>query len=383
MLIYRPVTTGFVYSSEDYEAGELVTDAQNCKWVVGHSALGDALVSGLKVHNLLGSSLINLSYEEFQKRIKTDYACIAARQLAKIGNFGFAGLMGPVTMVLQYRRQGGDTPCVGGPSMVEDENGDLVPGYKGSRFCILMDGATRCGVRKTTMHNEKVIAPTCVHCIECATRLKAVWLRQWPEHRQQFEFVKHCVDRGMVITRAALERWPWLQEWYRPGQQLAPGEIMQHVTGRIRGGLEPSACANSFFQALLADAAKSAHRVVTRECYDVTVRVPDMRHENSKRSRYAGMPSPLLGSRPIVFQHDELLMEHYESTAHEAATRVAEIMVDELRWFCPDLAPACAVEPTLMRRWLKSAKPRWATGGDKPANENDRLIPWEPEAAAA
>lgn len=381
MKIRRPITPGYVYSSEDYESGELVTDAQSCRWICGFSALGDALIAGLKVHNLLGATMLGLSYEEFQKRFKAgDKQCIDARQAGKPGNFGLPGLMGPVRLVLQQRVQGPNTPCPGGPSEIEDENGNLVPGYKGLRFCILMDGAKACGVQKTTMHREQVIPPTCVHCIECATTLKNTWLKQWPEHRIYFEFVSNCIDRGMTITWQALERWPWLKEWYTPNQQLAPGEIMQHVTGRIRGGLEASACANGFFQALLADAAKAAHRRVTRECYDATIRVPALLHENSKPSRYAGGPSPLFGSRPIVFQHDEILMEHIESLAHDGAMRVSEIMVDELRWFCPDLAPACAVEPTLMRKWIKGAKPKWQRGGKERADEYDRLIPWDDAA---
>ena len=44
MKIRRPIAnTGWVFSSSDYNAGELVTHAQSCIWLVGYSKLGDAL----------------------------------------------------------------------------------------------------------------------------------------------------------------------------------------------------------------------------------------------------------------------------------------------------------------------------------------------------
>ncbi len=290
-------------------------------------------------------------------------------------NFGKPGGMGDVKLVLQQRKQGPDTPCPGGPALVDDGSGkgNLVPGYKGLRFCILMDGATSCGTRKRTMYRDKRIPPTCEHCIECAARLGDYWKRQWSENQRYFNLISVFVDDGMVITGEALDRWPHLKPWFRPGQQLAPGEIMQHVSGRIRGGTDFCSAANGFFQGLLADIAKSALRRVSRECYDRTVRVPDMVHPNSIRSEFAGAESPLYGSRVIVFQHDELIAEHPESIAHEAATRISEIMRDEMRWYCPDLADAAKAEPTLMRRWYKGAEcVRDASG---------RLVPWEPKKA--
>jgi len=255
----------------------------------------------------------------------------------------------------------------------------MVPGYKGLRFCILMDKAAACGTEKTTTWRDQPISPTCTRCIECAIRLKETWLRQWPENDGYFKYINECVTDGQLITSSHLELWPHLAPFFVPGKRLAPGEIMQHVSGRIRGGVEYCSAANGFFQGLLADLAKSALRRISRECYDRTVRVPDMAHPNSRRSAYAGGESPLLGSRPIVFQHDEILAEHPEAMAHDGAMRISEIMVEEMMWYCPDLAPAAAAEPTLMPRWYKGASPRWLRGGDKRADASDRLIPWEPK----
>lgn len=380
-VVARP---GYVLSSEDYEAGELITHAQSLIWIVGEgeSRLAEALVSGIKVHNALGAQMLGISYEEFQRRQK-EKMCVDARQAGKPGNFGFPGGMGAVRMVQTQRKQGPDTPHPSGPSWVKDDAGNPVRGYKGLRFCILMDNAPRCGEEMVTSWEQregevKQIAPTCKRCIECAIRLKQAWRGSWPEHKDYFKFVTECLNHGQLITEAHMELWPWLRGTVPLGR-LAPGEIMQHHSGRIRGGTDYNSAANGFFQGLLADAAKAALLQIGRECFDRTARVPDMLHPNSVRSAYAGGPSPLLGSRPILFAHDENLCEHPESVAHDAATRVSEIMVDELRWHCPDLAPACKAEPTLMRRWFKGAKPRFLRGGDKPADASDRLVPWEPD----
>jgi hypothetical protein len=379
---------GWVFSSEDYEAGELVTHAQSCIWICGESQLANALLQGKKVHNLLGAQMTGLDYDTFQLIIGDPnhpryIGAKDARQAAKPGNFGFPGGMGPVKMVLQQRKQGPDTPHPSGPTMVKDDNGKLVPGYKGLRFCLLMDNAPACGIRKITewgnRDHKQPIAPTCEACIKCAVRLKEAWLKQWPENADYFKYINDCCENGQLIDSMFLDMWPWLKPFFAADVRLAPGEIMQHVSGRVRGGVDYCSAANGFFQGLLADLAKSALRRISRECYDVTVRVPDMAHPNSKRSAYAGMRSPLFGHRPIVFAHDEIILEHPESEAHDGAMRVSEIMVEEMRFYCPDLAEACAAEPTLMRKWYKGASPAWKLGGKKRKGPEDRLVPWEPK----
>jgi hypothetical protein len=376
---------GHVLASVDYEAGELVTHSQSCIWITGHSELARALLNGVKPHNALAATMIGLSYEEFQRRVK-EKVCKDARQAAKPPNFGYPGGMGPAKLVLQQRKQGPDTPHPSGPTLVKDEaTGNLVRGYRGLRFCILMDNAPACGVQKETKWRGRPIPPTCRACIECAVRLKGIWSRQWPENEPYFKFVNECVQDGMPIDETAILRWPHLAEVFRPGSRLAPGEIMQHVSGRIRqvatSNTESPFCsaANGFFQGLLADLAKAALRRISWECYDPTYRVPHQLYSNSITSRYAGGQSPLYGDRVIVFQHDEILPELREDSAHDAARRVSEIMVDEMRHYCPDLAGAAAAPPALMRKWWKSAEPRYQRGGDKPADGDDKLIPWEPK----
>lgn len=375
-IVARP---GYVFSSEDYTAGELFTHAQSCLWLLGYSDLAKTLLAGINPHAELASRVLGIAYEQFDKKIKQH---ADTRQAAKPVVFGKPGGMGDAKMVIQQRSQGPDTPCPDGPSEVDDGNGDKVPGYTGLRFCVLMNGARRCGEHPDGRPNRttrwggkysKPIAPTCVACLECAAQISRIWKDSGRENQPYFNLVEEFGEYGMTITPDMIARWPWIGEWYEPGQQLAPGQVMQHWSGRLRGGLDFCDMANGFFQALLADATKSALRRIVRECYVHTI-VPEFAHENSRRSQFAGCPSPLLGSRAIGFFHDELFMEHPESIAHEAATRVSEIMVEELVWICPDVGPKVSAEPTLMRRWSKSA--------EKVTDANGRLIPWEPRIAA-
>lgn len=360
---------GYLLCSTDYDSGELITHAQSCLWLTGNSKLAEALVSGTKVHNMLGASMIGISYDEMMARSK-DKVCKNARQAAKPGNFGLPGGLGPVKLVKQQRVQGPDTPHHSGPTLIMDpDTREMVRGYKGLRFCILMDDAPACGIQKTMLWRDQKIPPTCTACIECAVRLKKLWLQQWPENKQYFEFINNCIDFGQCITGEMLERWPWLKEVYAPGTQLAPAEIMQHHSGRVRGALDYCSAANSFFQGLLGDLAKAAVRQVSRECYDKTYRIPSQLWVNSRKSAYAGIRSPLYGSHLVAFQHDELLTELLQDNAHDAAMRISEVMCDAMRFYCPDLASAAKAPPALMRRWLKAAEPVF---------ENGRLVPWEP-----
>jgi hypothetical protein len=377
-IVARP---GHWLGSCDYETGELVTWAQACIYLVGRSDLATALLSGVKPHDALGATTMGMGYEEFLRRRKAkDRMCVDIRQASKPTNFGVPGGMGDAKMALTQRKQGPDTPCENGPHWIIDEATQKpIRGYKGLRFCILMDKAESCGGVKVTEWNDRRIPPTCRACIECCKRLRAAWNRQWSEGKAYFGYINECIDEGMLITAEMLERWPWLKPWFRPNERLAPGEVMQLVSGRVRGGADYCALANGFFQGLLADAAKSALRRASRECYDRTLRIPPMAHPNSRPSAYGGLESPMLGSRIIVFQHDEVIPEVPIAQAHDSMMRLSEIMVEELMWYCPDLRDACAAEPALMTRWLKGAIPWWRDGGKKRKGPDDRLVPWEPK----
>lgn len=361
---------GRLLCSVDFKAGELYTHAQSCRWILGYSDLGDALLRNIDPHSALAATVLGVTYEDFLAH-KKERKYKDARQAAKPFTFGKPGGMGSSKLVLQQRKQGPDTPHDSGPTMIDDGTGTghKIRGYKGLRFCILMGHSDVCGVRKRTTwgYRDTPIPPTCEECLACAEDLGKLWLSQWSENQPYFDYINDCVENGQPITEGHLEMWPWLRDFFEVGR-LAPGEIMQHWSGRVRGGVDYCSAANGFFQGLLADIGKLALRRASRECYDRTYRLPD------------GSRSPLYGDRIIVFQHDELLAELRQETAHEAAHRISAIMVEAMQEVCPDLAATVEAPPALMRKWLKSAEPRYARGGDKPADADDRLVPWEPKA---
>jgi hypothetical protein len=160
-----------------------------------------------------------------------------------------------------------------------------------------------------------------------AKRLRALWFELWPE-----------------VPRYFREIGGWIRQ--------SGGDYFRATSygdGLIRGNVRFTDGANHFFQNLVAQWLKDSLYLVARECYLVE-------------------GSPLYGCRPVILPHDEIISEVPIHKAHEAATRQAELMQAAGQRLCPDVP--VEVEPALMRRWYKGAKPVF--GPDK------RLIPWEP-----
>jgi DNA polymerase I len=310
-IVPRP---GNVFYSVDYGGIELATHAQSCLWLLGESKLADVLNEGGKPHDMLAAKLARITDDEFSKRYKAgDKRLKALRQAAKPANFGFPGGMGAAKLVLQQRASGPDT--IGPDGRV----------YGGLRFCILLGTATECGTKKVTEYKRKPCPPTCHACLIAAEDLRKAWFAQWPENESYFAFVADVVERK--------------------------GFIKQHVSNRIRGRIEFTNGANSYFQGLAADGAKRALYAVVKK-------------------QYTDRTSPLFGSRTILFAHDELIGECAEETAHETVTAVVEQMILSMREYVPDVA--VTAEPTLMRRWYKQAELTI-----NPTTK--RIEPWEPK----
>jgi hypothetical protein len=302
-IVARP---GHVLISCDYEGAELVTHAQSCLYIVGWSKMAEALNSGIKVHDALGARIGGVTYEHMLANRKTDKVLGNYRQAAKPPNFGFPGLMGAPTLVLQQRKQGPDTT---GP------DGRV---YKGLRFCILAGGARTCGVEKITQWKRRQLPPTCKACVEVAENIREIWLQQWPENVPYFDYVKRVHDTG---------------------------EMTQHVTGRVRGGASMCATANGYFQGLAADIMKLA---ICRVSYE----------------QHVVKSSDLYGTHTIQPIHDELVVESRLEQASAAAKRLSAVMVAAMVEMCPDMEASANAEPALMYRMSKSAEPVYNEAGD-------------------
>jgi len=141
---------------------------------------------------------------------------------------------------------------------------------------------------------------------EKAQLLKDAWFSRWPEMRLYFEQVQRDVKQGYMT---------------------------HHYSGRRRGGVGFTDGANSYFQGLVADGAKCALYDVVRACW--------MEPE-----------SALFGSRPVLFIHDEIIIEAPEGRASVAADELARLMIQGIKPFLPDLP--IEVEAWCSRIWTKS-----------------------------
>jgi DNA polymerase I-like protein with 3'-5' exonuclease and polymerase domains len=158
-----------------------------------------------------------------------------------------------------------------------------------------------------------------------ASELRARYLRQWPEQQVYF---------AQVAARCA----------------GGAGTFRVPVVGGWRGGCGASDGANNAFQGLTAYGAKRALYEVCRACYVTAA-------------------SPLYGGRPVLFVHDEAIIEVSEESAHDAASELEKIMVTSFQSVHPDIPVGASA--VLMRRWYKGAEPVFDTEG--------RRTFWEPE----
>ena len=138
-----------------------------------------------------------------------------------------------------------------------------------------------------------------------AQDLKRAWFSRWPEMRLYFDKVKGDVTRGYLT---------------------------HHYSGRRRGGIGFTDGANSYFQGLVADGAKCALYNVVRACW--------MQPE-----------SALFSARPVLFIHDEIIIEAPEGRASVAADELARLMIQGIKPFLPDLP--IEVEAWCSRIWTK------------------------------
>ncbi len=162
-----------------------------------------------------------------------------------------------------------------------------------------------------------------------AKRIKNFWREAWPESERYADWCSAQCDAGGGL-----------------------GMVEQAFVKRFRGGLRYPELANSLFQGLAADLAKTAFFFVSRACYIEPV-------------------SPLYGSRPVNFVHDELVTETPDNgRAHEAAMEQERLMIAAARPFLPDITNI-ECETVLARRWSKAAKPV--------RDANRRLVPWDLE----
>ena len=226
-------------------------------------------------------------------------------------------------------RQAAKAANFGFPGMMGAPKFVIAKKKEGESVCQWLRRDGRCGEEKLRQWKGRDLdAPLCKACVEEADKLRQAYLLQWPDMKPY---------------------WDWVTSHMGHGDRLE-----QFVSKRVRGGLSGPAAANTLFQGLAADGAKAGLIRMSKEMY-------------------LDKSSPLFGSRLMVFAHDEIILEIPEELAHEAANRQAEIMIEEMRKFTPDVK--IKAEPALMTRWYKAAEPVF--------DANGRLTVWEPSEPKA
>lgn len=163
-----------------------------------------------------------------------------------------------------------------------------------------------------------------------AKQIREAWFEYAPENRPYFQLIEKMMN----------------------GERLAT--VRQLMSGRIRGGARFTAIANGFFQGRVADAMKEILFRLGDECY--TGRCTSAhRHGGSGDCTHQGR-SILVGSRPVMFLHDEPILEHPENgTEGDRGRRQQAVVLEGLaKWF-PRVPSGSTF--VLMRRWHKGAKP--------------------------
>jgi hypothetical protein len=175
--------------------------------------------------------------------------------------------------------------------------------------------------------------------------------------------VAYCWDSyGVTVTldeaKAIIKVWKTIYPEAQPyldligrmvGERGARTRIIQHISGRVRGGVGYCDASNTFFQGLAADAAKASLWAVACEMYAVK-------------------SSPLYGSRPLAFVHDELVAEVPMEGLHERCQRLQTVWCGAAQELVPDVL--ISASPAASFRWSKSA-------GDPLFDSKGRIIPFE------
>ena len=154
----------------------------------------------------------------------------------------------------------------------------------------------------------------------------------WAKDRLAIPF-----EKAEFLKKTFVEQWglkPYFSHVGDITNKYDP--IYQIKSGRMRGNIQYPAACNTYFQGLGADVSKTAAVKVDRASY------------------LASLKSPLFGSYPVLFVHDELVVEVPEENAGACAAEIKRLMEEAQKEWCPDVAPGAT--PAISRNWTKAAQ---------------------------
>lgn len=151
--------------------------------------------------------------------------------------------------------------------------------------------------------------------LSLAEKVKEAWLAAWSEMLPYFQYISSCeTARGTFHV-----------EQHGPNRKTTGWRL--RVTSRY------TAAANTLFQGIVADGALYSLHMIVKACY-----VED--------------DSPLYGCRPLLFVHDEIVIEAPAERAEAASVELSRLMVAGMKVFLPDLL--VEADPKILpERWGK------------------------------
>lgn len=339
---------GWVFCSSDADTVELRALAYACLAFVGYSRMAEVLqrqaeAGGPDLHVTLAAGIAGISVDAAQALHLADDAEFAnTRQLAKHVNFALAGGAGAQMFVIMAHGFG---ICLTQSWATADEARASISdpfAHDSERqpevAPVFSDGPDG----KTVTRWVSVSAE-----LERAEELRQIWFHTWPEMRPYFRIIGDMVREQ-------------------------DGTIRQLVSNRVRGDVRFTAAANSFFSGLVADAMKDACWVLSYECYTgrcwwcrgsgyrpygVSADGKPIGGGDGQECQRCGNTgkSPLYGSRPTMFLHDEPILEHPEAPDLRArAERQESTVVWCLQKWMPGIPFSSSY--VITRRWTKGAK---------------------------
>jgi hypothetical protein len=170
-------------------------------------------------------------------------------------------------------------------------------------------------------------------------------------------FIEFAKGYGVKITEGQAEelkqfffsQFPEIDQYLkRVGIQVKKNDGQGYLrrAKRLSGNRKFCQLANFYFQGLAAEGGLTAFTMVSK-------------------ASYTDPTSPLYGCRPVLFVHDEIIIEAPLVKAHGAAMELQRLMEKCMGIFTPDI-PSVA-EPTMAKKWWKDAYQRF--------DENGKMIP--------
>jgi len=185
-------------------------------------------------------------------------------------------------------------------------------------------------------------------------------------------------ERAKYLKGAYIETWGMGDYFNHISRMSAGGKFTAHqfVSQRQRGGVGYCDGCNTFFQGLVADAAKRSAFALSRAAYTGFYEPPrlvaasaffDLANPHAPPRDALG--ASFQGARPVLFIHDEIIAEVPRERAALAAEAQAEIMRLEFQALVPDVRVGAG--PALADRWRK--------GVGTVYDDKGVLQPWTPD----